>query len=96
MWAVAPKGKKKTTGRSPMNGGDYNVPSSPLSTYYCIPLRSLLAHSNKPKTSVASEVYHVVIATANRVNRMAKRLEGNFGRFARRRSFKSREKLWRW
>jgi hypothetical protein len=73
-----------------MNGGDDSVRSFPLSTYYCIP--PLLVYTNKPKGSVASEVYHVVIAIANRVNRMARLLEGKFGRFAGRRSLTPRVK----
>jgi hypothetical protein len=56
--------------------------TSPTSTYYYIPLQPPLLHVNYLKVFVASKGHNVVSTTKIRVNRMAKRLEGNIGKYA--------------
>jgi hypothetical protein len=71
----------EATERYPMDCGDNGAQCVKFSAYCYIPLQLPLPNVNAPKTLVTSFGYHVIITTTSSVNRMARRLEGNIGRY---------------
>jgi hypothetical protein len=69
-----------------MDGGDDVPQGFPLSASFCIPLLPTLSYANQPEALITNKGYHIVITTTIHVNRVAKRLEGNIGKYAGERS----------
>lgn len=64
-----------------------------LSGYCCIPLHRPIPNINRPKALAISENYHVIIATSDRVNRMARQWKKHTQRCTEGGSITARERM---